>query len=566
MTQKLLGTLFVIVAIAMFYYFITTTYREATMLLINGTVYTFDQQNTVAQAIAIRGNRIQAVGSNEGLVQHYQADTVIDLQGNTVFPGFIDGHAHILSEGSRLHDLDLVGTTSPQQIARLVQEHAKQFGRGQWIIGRGWDQNDWDVKEFPTHEILDRAAPDNPVLLKRIDGHAVWVNKQAMERAKIGSGTQDPAGGKIYRDVNGLPSGVFVDNAMDLIYSVVPELTEEEIETRLKLALEECAKFGVTEVHDMGVDLKTINVYKKLIDRDECPIRIYGVIGGPGETWDHYRNQGREIGYGGGMLTVRAIKLFIDGALGSRGAALVEEYSDDPGNRGLTIDSEEHFEAMCQQALEKGFQVCTHAIGDRGNNIVLNVYDTVLSRRSSNVESPRWRIEHAQVLLPSDVSRFAQRGVLASMQPTHATSDMYWAEARLGPERIKYAYAWRSLIDAGAIIVGGSDFPVEGVNPLWGFYAAVTRSDKNGYPQDGWYFEQKMTREETARCFTRWAAYGGFEEENKGTIEPGKLADLTVLSKDIMKIPVMEILSTEVEMTIVGGNIVYQKAVTTQVP
>jgi len=380
-----------------------------------------------------------------------------------------------------------------------------------------------------------------------------------MELAKVSSNTEDPSGGRIYRDKSGKPTGVFVDNAIDLISTVVPEFTDEEVEARLKLALAECVKYGLTEVHDMGVDLQTITVFKKLIDQGECPIRIYGIIGGAGETWEYYRDHGRETGYGNGMLTVRAIKLFIDGAMGSRGAALVEEYSDDPGNRGLTVDSEENLEAICREALAKGFQVCTHAIGDRGNHIMLNVYEKVIKTLPPNTESPRWRIEHAQVLLPSDIPRFNQLGVLPSMQPTHATSDMYWAEARLGPERVENAYAWRSLLDAGAIIVAGSDFPVEGVNPLWGFYAAAIRSDKNGYPQDGWYPEQKMTREEAAQCFTQWAAYGSFQEQDKGTIESGKLADLTVLSKDIMHISPTEILSTEVEMTIVGGKIIYQK-------
>jgi len=255
--------------------------------------------------------------------------------------------------------------------------------------------------------------------------------------------------------------------------------------------------------------------------------------------------------------------MFIDGALGSRGAALIDEYSDDPGNRGLTVDSEEHLESVFRDALAIGFQVCTHAIGDRGNNIVLNVYEKVFKTFTSQSESPRWRIEHAQVLQPSDIPRFRQLGVLPSMQPTHATSDMYWAEERLGRERIKGAYAWESLLQSGSMIVAGSDFPVEGVNPLWGFYAAVTRSDHTGYPQDGWYGEQKMTREEAARCFTQWAAYGAFEEENKGTIEPGKWADITVFSKDIMQIPPMKILTSEVEMTIIGGRIVYQKSAAT---
>jgi len=559
MKPKTLGVFAAVVGLAAFFYVVSSTPREVAMLLVNGTVYTLDPNNTVAQAVAIRGDRIVGVGTTDELKRRYHAETMVDLQGKAVMPGFIDGHAHVLNEGSRLHNLDVTGAVSQEQVLSMVAKRVSESRPGQWIIGRGWDQNMWAVKQFPTHESLDRVSPNNPVLLRRIDGHAMWVNRNAMELAGITDTSTEPEGGRVYRDAHGNPTGVFVDNAMDLINKVVPELSDQEIEQRIKMAMGECARLGLTEVHDMGVDLQVIRVYKRLIDKGECPVRIYAAIGDPGETWSYYMLHGREVGYGNGMLTVRALKLYIDGALGSRGAALIDAYTDDPGNRGLTVMGEADIENFCRQALNHGFQVCVHAIGDRGSHIVLNEYEKALHELPKDVLSPRWRIEHAQVLLQSDMPRFMQLGVLPSMQPTHATSDMYWAEARLGSERIKGAYAWRSLLQTGSMIIAGSDFPIEGVNPLWGFYAAFTRRDKDGYPQDGWYPEQKMTRDEAIRSFTTWAAYGAFEENLKGTIEAEKWADLTVLSEDIMRVSPMEVLNTNVEMTIVGGKVVYVK-------
>ncbi|MDI6766007.1 MAG: amidohydrolase family protein [Bacteroidota bacterium] len=561
MTQNKWWILIPLVIIGLIYYIIRSTPGEANYLLINGIIYTLDSNNTVAQAIAIRENRIAAIGTSADLMRAFKSTNVIDLQGKTVIPGLIDGHCHVLGEGGRLQTLDLVGTTSPEQIAEMVAKQSKEIPVGQWIIGRGWDQNDWNNKRFPTHQLLDRAAPNNPVLLRRVDGHAMWVNTKTMQLAGITAQTRDPEGGKIHRDNAGNPTGVFVDNAIDLINRIIPELTEEEIEKRLKLALNECVQLGLTEVHDMGVDLQTIKIYKKLIDNGECPIRVYAVIDGPGETWNYYLQHGKEVGYGDGMLTVRAIKLYIDGALGSRGAALVEEYSDEPGNRGLTLTSEENLTSICKQALEHGFQVCTHAIGDRGNHITLNVYEKVLQLSDKSFESPRWRIEHAQVLLPFDIPRFKQLDILPSMQPTHATSDMYWAEERLGASRVKGAYAWRSILRTGAHIIGGSDFPVEAVNPMYGIYAAITRQDKDGNPPGGWYADQKMSNYETVKSFTHWAAYGSFEENVKGTIEMGKWADLVVLSKNVFQLQTKDIFHTNVVMTMVGGKIVYEDSI-----
>ena len=426
----------------------------------------------------------------------------------------------------------------------------------QWVYGRGWDQNMWPGKNFPNTSQLDPVSPDHPVVLIRIDGHAIWVNSKAMALAGVSRQTADPPGGKIVRYPDGSPTGVFIDNARDLIENFVPTPSNQEIEQSILRAARECVQYGLTQVYDMGIDSTEINIYKKLADENSIPLRIYAAIGAPSKTWDAWKSQEPLVGYGQGMLTIRAVKMYVDGALGSRGAALVEEYSDDPGNRGLT-ENDGLLEPELRTAVEHGFQPCVHAIGDRGNHIVLDVYEKIL--KSVQAHDVRPRIEHAQVLLPGDIVRFKSLNVLPSMQPVHATSDMPWAEARLGPERIKSAYAWRSILQTGSVIIGGSDFPNDHMDPLRGVYAAITRKDQDGNPPGGWYPEQCMSRLEAVRAYTEWAAYGGFEEKTKGTLEIGKLADLTVLSKDIFKIPPPEILSTTADLTVVNGKIVYQR-------
>lgn len=568
MKNKILLFIAVIIILATYFYMVTTTSRRATLLLVNGKVYTMDGNSTVAEAIAISGDRILASGTTAELTSRYSAGEIIDLQGKTVMPGFVDGHAHLLGEGTLLMTMNLDSATSPEEIAGLVAERTRLSRAEQWITGRGWDQNRWPSAQFPVHGILDRVSPNNPVVLSRIDGHAIWVNQKVLDIAHITAQTPDIDGGKIYRDRAGNPTGVLVDNAIDLVDNVMPDLQPEEIEQHLKAAMDECARFGLTEVHDMGVDLEEIGIYKKMIDDGNCPVRIYAAIGdaipSPSQgrhenAWQYYLGRGPEIDYGNGMLTVRAVKLYMDGALGSRGAALFDSYTDEPGNRGLTLMHETQLDSICSDALQKGFQVCIHAIGDRANHIVLNEYQKALLHSPGRPADARWRIEHAQILGQTDIPRFASLGIIPAMQPTHATSDMYWAESRVGPERIKGAYAWKSLIRGGSIIIGGSDFPVESVNPLWGFYAAITRMDRNGEPAGGWRPEEQMSRLEAAKAFTVWPAFGAFQEDRKGTLEPGKWADLTVCSKDIMQIPPQEILRTDIEMTIVGGKIVYRK-------
>lgn len=567
------------------YLFLVLVPQRVDVLYVNGRIYTMDANYTVTSALAVRGDRVVAVGSKSELENRIRARTTVDLAGKTVLPGFIDAHAHLMSLGVSKLTIDLVGIQSDGQAATLVAQRVKRSESGQWVRGRGWDQNLWVSKRFPTKEILDRVSPDNPVYLVRIDGHAAWVNKKAMDVAGITTETPDTVGGKILRDASGNPTGVFVDNAMSLVSRVLPPPSKKEMEEAISLAVRECLKNGLTGMHDMGVDSKEIEVYKSLINKNELPFRVYASIDGPGETWDEYIGRdsnkpavGPVVGYGDNHLWIRSVKLYVDGALGSRGAAMLEPYSDDPTNRGLTVTDETSLKKTVDEALANGFQVCTHAIGDRANHIILDVYEEALKARPG--ADRRLRVEHAQVLSPNDIPRFKQLGVIPSMQPTHCISDMHWAGARLGPTRVRGAYAWRSLINTGVIIPGGSDFPVEQPNPLMGIYAAVSRRDLEGRPrnaqevkaffelsaegigdttdfEDGWYGSQKMTRREAVQSFTNWAAFAGFQEQILGSLEKGKLADFVVLSHDLMNVPAKDIPIIVVEKTIVGGKEVF---------
>ncbi|MBI2619249.1 MAG: amidohydrolase [Ignavibacteriales bacterium] len=556
--------------------------KSVDTMYVNGVFYTLDEDGSVVDAMAIRRDRIAGVGTAPELQDRFKPKQIVDLQGRTVLPGFIDAHAHLMNLALLRTTINLFGVPSELEAAKVVQRRLAEVREGVWIRGRGWDQNLWSGKKFPSKSVLDRVAPNNPVYLERVDGHAAWVNARALELAGITREVQDPPGGRILRDEKGNPSGILIDNAMDLVSLVIPELSESEADEALDLAFKECVMYGITTVHDMGVKWNEIERYKRYADQGTMPIRVYAAVDGTDDsTWSESLGRGPLRGYGGHRLTVRAVKLYVDGALGSRGAALIEPYSDDPSNRGLTLASEDELRQKVRQALETGFQACVHAIGDRGNRIILDVYEAALKELPR--KDHRFRVEHAQVLALEDIPRFQKLGVVPSMQPTHCTSDMYWAEARLGPRRIRGAYAWRFLRETGVVIPGGSDFPVEHPNPLYGIYAAMTRKDHRGRPhdadevartfqisdagvversvfEDGWYGSQKLTREEAVRSFTSWSAWAAFEEDVKGSLEAGKLADFVVLSDDLMKIEPQEILRTEVEMTVVGGNIVYRKA------
>lgn len=577
--RVLIPSLIGLVALAIFLY-VWFVPSPADLLVVGGRVLTMDEGSTVVEAFAVRGGRIVGTGSTASIRRRYSAPSDIDLGGKMVLPGLIDSHAHFASLGIARLTVDLLGSPTPEEAAARVEDRVRRSTPGQWIRGRGWDQNLWSTKQFPHHRVLDRVAPENPVMLGRVDGHALWVNKRALQIAGISRKTPDPPGGRIVRDANGEPTGVLVDNAELLMAAVVPPPTQQELEEAMLVAQQECLSLGLTGVHDMGIDTMDLDAYRSLIDSDRLHIRIYAAVGGPGVLWDRFKQTGPIIGYGSDRLTVRAIKLYADGALGSRGAALIEPYSDDPSNRGLTVTSEKELSATVSEAIAHGFQVCTHAIGDRANNIILNVYEKAL--KAAGPGDRRLRVEHAQVLHPDDIGRFAALGVIPAMQPSHCTSDMYWAEARLGPQRVRGAYAWRSLLSTGVIIPCGSDFPVELPNPLLGVYAAVTRRDAAGRPhsaadladgfelssagvvdtnafEDGWYGREHMTLDEVLRGYTIWAARAAFEENVKGSLEDGKLADFVIISSALTENAPSDILTTRVESTYVGGRRVYSR-------
>ena len=525
--------------------------QTADLAVTNARVYTVNPKQPVASALAVRQGRIVAVSDNISKLIG-PSTKVIDAHGGTVVPGLIDSHGHMLSLGAALETLDLRGVTSEQEIADKVRAAARNLKPGEWIQGRAWDQNLWATKQFPSSASLSAAAPANPVALSRVDGHAVWANARAMELADVTTATVDPPGGKILKGADGRPSGVFLDNAQGLIQSKIPPDSPAQIERRLRLAMKECARFGLTAVDDAGVGKGEVEAYRKLARQGEMPIRVYAMIYGPGPYMDDWLKRTPEFG---SYLTIRAIKLVADGALGSRGASLLEPYSDDPSNRGLSRLDRATVQSVAEKAVARGFQVNTHAIGDAANRMVLESYAAALK----GTNDKRFRVEHAQIIAPSDFATFAKYSILVSMQPTHATSDMPWAADRLGPERVKGAYAWQTLLHLGVHVPAGSDFPVESPNPLWGFHAAVTRQDKDNHPDAGWFPEQRMSREEALRAFTIEGAYAAFAEKDRGSLEPGKLADFIILSDDIMTTPAERLRAVHVTKTVVGGRIVFSE-------
>jgi len=519
------------------------TWAEGADMVITGArIYTGDSRRPIASELWVKDGRIASSHPGAG-AKH------IDGRGATVIPGFIDSHAHMESLGDELETFDLRNVRSVAEVAGIVRKAAVGRKPGEWIRGRSWDQTNWGGK-FPTAEDLPE---EHPVYLTRVDGHAAWVNRKALEIAGITAKTPDPPGGRILRTESGQPTGILIDHAEDLVLRKIPPATPEETRRRIERAARECARLGITTVHDAGVSAQALAAYRELIARGELPVRVYAMIGGPGPLWQEYLKRGPEIGE---RLTVRSIKLIADGALGSRGAALLEPYTDDPGNSGLLMLTKEQIERVAREAAARGFQVNTHAIGDRANRTVLEAYAAVLGGPNDR----RFRIEHAQVVAPGDFERFAKYSVVPSMQATHATSDMRWAEARLGAARVRGAYAWRRFLSLGLIVPNGSDFPVEEPNPLFGFYAAITRQDRAGHPEGGWFPDQRMTREEALKSWTWSGAWAAFEEHQKGLLTPGKLADFVMLSADIMRLPPREIPATRVTMTVVGGEVVYSEA------
>jgi predicted amidohydrolase YtcJ len=528
---------------------------EPTLILHSGRVHTLETEGMVFEALAIEGARVAAVGSTEEILGLAGGTTrVVDLSGRTVLPGLVDGHCHLLGLGQFLQRLDLVGTRSYQEVLDRVRAEVARREPGEWIEGRGWDQNDWADPGFPHHEPLSRISPENPVYLRRVDGHAALVNQAALDRAGIDGETPDPPGGRILRS-EGRPTGVLLDEAVDRITEVMPPPGAERNREALLLAQERCLAAGLTGVHEMGITREELEVYRALERGGDLELRVYLAASEEGELARELVRSGPVPETEGGRLTLRAVKFYMDGALGSRGAALLEPYSDDPGNRGMLLQDLEEFARRIETVHRAGLQICTHAIGDRANREVMDAYERLLERYPS--EDPRHRIEHAQVLAPEEVPRFARLGVIPSMQFTHCTSDMPWAPARLGPERISGAYAWRDLLESGAWIVGGSDFPVESYDPLTGIYAAVTRKAREGGPDGGWSPEQCLTRFEAVRSYTVNPARASFREGELGTLAPGMLADLVILDRDLLEIPAREIPSVEVVATVVAGRFVH---------
>lgn len=523
------------------------------VLFAGGTVVAGASQTPLQNhGVLVSGGTIRAVGPADTLRTQYPAARVVDVTGSTVLPGFVDSHGHLYGLGVALDVVDLVGTTSYEEVIARVRQRAATAAPGEWIIGRGWDQNDWEVKEFPTAAALDAAIPDHPVALERVDGHATLANSAAMRAGGVTAATKDPEGGRIVRDANGNPTGVFIDTAASLIDRAVPPVTAAQRKARVLAAAQAIAASGLTGLHDAGIDAATITAVQELIDENRFPIRVYAMLGDNDALLRQWFESGPLVGYGG-RLTIRAVKLYADGALGSRGAALLAPYSDDPGNSGLLVTQPSHIEAVARRGRAAGFQINTHAIGDRGVRETIDAY-----ARAGVVPGDRFRIEHLQVIALEDVPRLARHGIIASMQPTHATSDMYWAEARLGPERVRGAYAWRTVLNAGGRLALGSDFPVEDVSPFFGLYAAVTRQDQKGWPEGGWRPSERLTLAEAIRGFTSDAAYAAFEEKTRGTIEPGKLADLTIVEGDLFTHP--ELYKAKVRYTVVRGDIVFGAA------
>jgi predicted amidohydrolase YtcJ len=532
------------------------------MLLTNARIYAMADglpaDRSSADTLLIRDGRIDFCGRRSE-INPPVAEPSLDLGGRAVLPGLVDGHGHLMHLARARLTLDVSGITSEESIATRVGQAAARTPKGQWLGGRGWDQNRWPGMRMPTRTSLDRAAPDHPVALVRIDGHATWVNSAALSASGITRETHDPTGGLVVRDARGEPTGLLVDTAQRLVHKVQPPPDDARFDAAIRDAIGECLAKGLTGIHEMGADLRALAAYRRLIERGHFPFRNHVAVAGRDEAaWDLYRERGREV-MGDGRVVVGALKLLADGALGSRGAALHHPYCDDPENTGLVLIPPDELYRLTADAVTQGFQVCVHAIGDRANTLVLDTFERVLSERPA-ARALRLRVEHAQILAEEDIGRFARLGVTPSMQATHCTSDMPWVVERLGADRLHGAYAWRSLLATGVRIAGGSDFPVEDPNPFHGIYAAVTRRPLSG-ADPGWQPGQRMTRAEAVRSFTSWNAEAAHQEGETGTLEAGKRADLIALDEDVFTCPEARIGDIAPVLTMVGGEIVHRRGI-----
>lgn len=541
----------------------TLNAESAEAVFFNGNIHTVNDRQSHAEAIAVKGGRIVFVGSNAGVAKYKtEAVRIVDLRGHTVVPGMTDAHCHIFGIGAREMNLNLEGTTSLQDFLAKVKERVRQTPPGHWVTGRGWIETFWKPPVFPTRMDLDKVSPDHPVFLTRADGHGVVVNSAALKIAGIDRKTQNPFGGEILKDKKSRePLGMLLDQAEELVRKYLPPPTAAETERALVLGVKRSLELGWCEIQNAGSVLAEVDLMRRLCDEGKIKLRVYNAVYGPGQPAARLLADGPVVNACDHHFTNRTIKVVFDGSLGSRSAALLDRYAD-AETSGFLTQKEADLLPMFEEALRRGVQVETHAIGDRANRIILDLYERALKSvppDERTIREPRWRVEHAQILSPQDIPRFAKLGVIPSMQPSHAISDLFFAPSRLGKERLAGAYAWQSLIKSGAIIPGGSDAPVERGEPMIEFYAAVARQSVKGFSGDGWHPEQAVSREQALKMFTTWPAYAAFEERDKGSIEVGKLADFTVLSKDIMKIPVPEILTTSCVMTVIGGEIVFEK-------
>ena len=529
-----------------------TAQADTALHNINGYTSTNSGIESFTVLIFDDSGRIIATGDDD-LVAAYPAATRLDGDGKTVLPGLTDAHAHVLGLGLLKTSLDLQGTPSVEDAVATIRDYVDANPSARWILGRGWNQVIWPIQEFPTAAHIDAVVSDRPVWLRRVDGHAGWANSAALKIAGIENDTPDPVGGKIIRDGNGNATGVLIDRAMALVGAHVPEIDKDETQSAISAAVRALLAEGVTGVHDAGISLMNAEVYLSMADDSQLDLRIYAMIGGAGDALDAIGKPIRR--YGNDRLEIASVKLVSDGALGSRGAAMIEPYSDDVENRGLPFWTQEELDEQVTKANKMGFQVGIHAIGDFGNQLALNSFEKAQDGKPSPLRN---RIEHAQIIALSDIPRFAELGVVASIQSTHATSDKNMAEDRVGPDRIRGGYAWRRLLDSGAILANGSDFPVELSNPFHGLYAAVTRQGRDGEPDGGWYADQALTRAEALHSFTLAAAYAANQEAILGSLEPGKWADFIVIDRDYFEVPSSEIDDIQVLQTWVGGEVMYE--------
>ena len=536
------------------------TAAQADTVIVNANGYTLNAKGDLVQFNALAFDdkgKILAVGNAAEVQAKAPNARRVDMGGKTVLPGLIDAHGHVFGLGQMLTQLDLSQATSLEGALKAIQAYARANQNQAWLRGRGWNQENWKLGRFPTAADLDPVVSDKPVWFERVDGHAGWANSRALAAAGITDQTPDPAGGKIMRDANGKATGVLVDAAQELVTKVMPAQTEAEGRVALDRSLQEMARVGITSTHDAGLGVFEDRLYRAYADQGKLTARIYGMIGGTDGDFDALAKNGPLKTYGNDMYALRAVKLYSDGALGSRGAALLKPYSDEPHSHGLLFFNTAQMDAKMKKAMARGYQVNVHAIGDAGNKQILDIYKKELAATKSAAQ--RHRIEHAQVVSAGDIPRFKTLGIIPSMQPTHATSDKNMAESRVGAERIKGAYAWRSFLHQGSRIACGSDFPVESPNPFFGIHAAVTRQDASGQPVAGWYPNQAMSLKEAFRCFTLDAAYAGHAENSLGSLETGKWADFIVIDQDLFKMPTYDIHKTGVLQTWVAGKAVYQK-------